>query len=202
MQLRWVSAAIIYLGSYLPLSLILLAQDLDAKATARGLCQIADMRYGNCSAPFKHPTFSLAAVALCAACLCASLFALRVLPTKHRVNVVESKHIPADLINYVIPYILSFISLDYGDPPKLIGFAVFLAWIYWITFKSGQIVLNPVLAVLGWKLFEVKYRHFGSEDAFTGRVLSKREIAPGKTYRQGGLQDVMIVSDVSGEGEE
>ena len=69
--------------------------------------------------------------------------------------VTESKHVPADLINYVIPYVVSFMSLDYEQTPKLFGFAVFLIWIFWITYKSGQIALNPVLAVLGLSLIHI-----------------------------------------------
>ena len=52
---------------------------------------------------------------------------------------------------------VSFMSLDYEQGPKLVGFAAFLLWIFWITHKSGQIAMNPVLAVLGWKLYEIKY---------------------------------------------
>ena len=117
------------------------------------------------------------------------------LPTPQRVTVVESKHVPADLINYVIPYVVSFVSLEYKDPSKLLGFGVFLAWIFWITLKSGQIVLNPALAVLGWRLFEVKYKFHGSKDIFVGRMLSRTEIEPDRDYHTGGLQDIIVARD-------
>jgi hypothetical protein len=99
-------------------------------------------------------------------------------PTPQRVTVVESKHVPADLINYVIPYVVSFVSLEYKDPSKLLGFGILFFWIFWITFKSGQIVLNPALAVLGWRLFEVKFTYHGSTDIFVRRMLSRIEIEP------------------------
>jgi hypothetical protein len=193
MQLWMITAAIIYLGSYLPLSIILMAQDVDFGVVGNGVCPYKDVVAWNCASPLKHPGASVAVLAVCALCFLVSIFALKILPTKHRISIIESKHIPADLFNYVVPYILSFVSLDYSDKGKLFGFLIFLAWIFWITFKSGQIVMNPVLAVLGWKLYEVKFSFVGSVDELTGRILSTTDIVPNSTYNQGSLQDVMIV---------
>lgn len=193
MQLWKTSAAVIFLGSYLPLSLILMGQDLDFQVIGKGFCSAHNLAETHCSIPLKHPNISLITVVICSLCFLVSLMALKILPTKHKISIVESKHIPADLINYVIPYVLSFISLDYGDPAKILGFAIFLLWLFWITYKSGQIALNPMLAVLGWKLFEVKYHHIGSTDILTGRILSSTNIEPSETYKQGSFQDVMVV---------
>lgn len=198
MQLRILFAAAIYLGSYLPLSLILLAQDLDVEVVKRGICPVGSMVALGCASPLKNPLYSLAAVAVCAAGMLATFVALRVLQTSQRVKVTESKHIPADLINYVIPYVVSFISLDFEQGTKLIGFAVFLIWIFWITYRSGQIVINPVLAAFGWKLFEVKYAYPAGSGIFVGRMLSKVDIEPDRTYLQGHLQDVMVVRGEEG----
>jgi len=193
MQLWKTSAAIVYLGSYLPLSAILMAQDVDFDIADRGICSYHDITAWNCASPFKHPAASIIVLVACSLCFLACLAALRFVPTKHRVTIIESKHIPADLINYVIPYIVSFVSLDYADKGKFLGFMIFLGWIFWITFKSGQIVMNPLLAAMGWKLFEVKFSFVGSSNVLTGRILSTTDIVPSGTYLQGSLQDVMIV---------
>ena len=193
MQLRIVSAVAIYLGSYLPLSLILLGQDIDFGMAKQGICPPHKWSSAVCAIPLKHPFSSLLATGVCIVCLAFTLAALRLLPVRQRITIAESKHIPADLINYVIPYIVSFISLDYSDPAKMVGFAIFLGWLFWITFETGQIIMNPVLSVLGWRLFEVRYSFLQSPDILTGRLLASAEIAPGQTYRQGDLQDIMIV---------
>ena len=192
MQIRIAFALAIYLGSYFPLSLILLAQDLNMDAVKRDLCPLASMLELGCVSPFKNTILSLSAVFVCLGGLLLTLVVLRTLNVKSQVMVTESKHVPADLINYVIPYVVSFMSLDYEQTPKLFGFAVFLIWIFWITYKSGQIALNPVLAVLGWKLFEIKYKHPAGAEIHVGRMLSKFDIRAGRSYRQNGLQDVMI----------
>jgi hypothetical protein len=198
MQPRIIIAAAIYLGSYLPLSVILLAQDLDLDALKRGICPVGSMMTLSCTSPLKNPYWSFGAVAACALGMVVTFVALHALRTSQRVKVTESKHIPADLINYVIPYVVSFISLDYEQGTKLIGFGVFLIWIFWITYQSGQIVLNPVLAVFGWKLFEVKFTYPGGSDIFVGRMLSKVDIEPDRSYLQGHFQDVLVVRDDEG----
>ncbi|KTR83149.1 hypothetical protein NS277_11460 [Novosphingobium barchaimii] len=193
MQLRKMSAFALYVGSYLPLSLVLMAQDIPAASLALTFCRPIDITNGSCVLPLMHPWWSLGMVGVTAVCLAITLTALNVVGTPRRIMVAEVKHIPADLINYVIPYIVSFIGLDYGEPTKLLGFAVLFLWIFWITYRSGQIAMNPVLIVFGWRLFELKYSYLQSEDERVGRALCQAEVHPNRIYQQGSLQDVMIL---------
>lgn len=97
-------------------------------------------------------------------------------------------------MNYVLPYVVSFMGIDYKDPAKLLGFVVFFSWIFVITFRSGQAILNPVLAVFGWRLFEVTYQfEGGSETTYAGIMLSRITPEIGRVYQKAQLQDVMVV---------
>jgi hypothetical protein len=93
------------------------------------------VRLSNAQVPLKTEPFSAPAVGICPGCFLFTLYATRLLSGSEPVTITESKHVRADLINYVIPYVVSFMGLDYGEISKLIGFAVFFAWICWITFK-------------------------------------------------------------------
>lgn len=126
-------------------------------------------------------------VAVCALCLGITLLTLKVIGTPRRIKVAEVKHVPADLINYVIPYIVSLMGLDYGSPTRLLGFAVLFLWIFWITYRSGQIAMNPVLIVFEWRLFELKYSYLQSDGPWVGRAgalpggsASKQELLSGQ----------------------
>ena len=193
MQLRKWSAFALYLGSYFPLSLILLAQDLDFGAFDAGPCMPSVWKTLSCRSPLLHPAWSLATVVICFACLMLTLWTLGVAQASQRIEVSEAKHVPADLINYVIPYVLSFTGLDFSSSAKLLGFAVFFLWVFWITYRSGQIVMNPMLVVFGWRLYEIKFRYLQSDSEFTGRVLADVDIERDAIYRQANLQDVMII---------
>lgn len=195
MQLRKTSAFALYIGSYLPLGLILLVQDLDLDVVKAGFCRPSQWSAG-CRSPLLHPLWSVGTVSIGIVCLLLTLWILRRIPTPHRVRILEAKHIPADLINYAVPYIVSFMGLDFASTTKLLGFSVFFLWIFWITYRSGQIFMNPLLIVFGWRLFEIKYGYLQSDDLLVGRALSKDELEPNRTYRRGSLQDVMVVGEM------
>lgn len=193
MQLRKEAAFVLYVGSYLPLGLVLLVQDIEPASLGTTVCRPSGFFAGACRLPLLHPGWSLGVVAAGIACVLVTLLTLRSTAVPHRIRVSEAKHIPADLINYAMPYIVSFMALDFASPAKLLGFAVFFVWIFWITYRSGQIVMNPLLIVFGWKLFEVKYGYLQSGDTLVGRALARNDLEPNRLYLQGNLQDVLIL---------
>ena len=107
--------------------------------------------------------------------------------------VSEVKHIPTDLMNYVLPYVVSFMEIDYNDIGKFVGFIVFLVWIFIITYKSERAIMNPVLTVFGWKLFEIKHSSPAGQVVSTSMALSRIALNPGTTYRVNAVQEVLIV---------
>ena len=160
------------------------------------VCLSADaFSSGRCHLPLLHPYWSITVALFSGVCVILTLIALRSIKMHLRICISDAKHVPTDLINYVIPYVVSFMGIDFGSISKLAGFGVFYFWMYWITFRSGQIIMNPLLVVFGWRLFEIRYRYLQSEDVFTGRVLARLEIEPGQTYRKSELQDIMIVKN-------
>ena len=95
-------------------------------------------------------------------------------------------------MNYTLPYVVSFMGLDYQDGGRFFGFAVFLLWMFWISHKSGQIILNPLLIAMGWRLYEMKYKFSGSANSHSAYALVKGYISQG-TYKQWPLQDIQII---------
>lgn len=190
MQFRILTALVVFVGSYLPLSLILLAQDFDYGALSHGLCWPLSTTL--CDLPFANPIFSITMLAITMACFIVTVLALRLIEPKQDVMVIEAKYIPTDLMNYTLPYIVSFMSIEYQETGKFVGFIVFLGWMFWITFRSGQILLNPVLIALGWRLYEMTYSYAGSGDSFITRALVKGDLTPG-AFKQWPVQDIQII---------
>jgi hypothetical protein len=195
-QLRLAFAAAIFLGSYLPLSIILLAQNFDYVRVGQPVC--IDVWTTACEVPLKNPWFSAIALAVCALGLIITFVALHIVRPKQRIEIVSSKYVAADLMNYVLPYVVSFMGLNYSEPDKVVGFVVFLMWIFLITYKSGQIIMNPVLSVFGWRLYEVEYRYVGGHDRNHGGLcLSQVPPEAGEAHRHAAIQDVLIIKKVS-----
>jgi hypothetical protein len=192
MGLRPYAAFLLFLGSYLPLSVILLVQNFEYELWGAPLCWPLS---STCVMPLRQPMLSVSFVAVCFVCFLFTLLVLRAIKPRQSIEVLESKHIPADLMNYVLPYVVAFMGIDYNDIGKFIGFLVFLSWMFLVTFKSERVIINPALSVFGWKLHEVKYRSPGGQVVLTSMALydSTSTLAPSQAYKAQSVQDVLII---------
>lgn len=174
MQFRLIPAVCVFLGSYFPLALILALQDVSPASWNAPVCTSLK----SCSLPtLSHPVLSIVGVAITGACLLITFKLLGALRYKYPVEVIEFKPIPSELISYSFPYIVSFMGVDYGSAGKSAGLLVFLAWLFLITYRAGQIVMNPILLIVGWSLYEVTIRINGHTR--TVKLLSKVCPTPG-----------------------
>jgi len=192
-QIRFLAAIAIFLGSYLPLALILLAQDVNYTLLGNGLCWRLFSQHSACVIPLGHPRFSLAILIICFICFCLTLVGLSVSRPKLPIRITESRYIPAELMSYTLPYVVSFMSIGYQETGKFVGLTIFLAWMFWITYKSGQTMLNPLLTVFGWRLYEIKYVFPNNGIVRIGRALARGDIEPGLSYPHIAVQDIVIL---------
>lgn len=192
MQFRFFSSLAVFLGSYLPLGIILLVQDIDY-SNYQPCCW--EFWKSSCGwmPELKNPYFSLPIFALSAACFAVAMYSLTSAKPKNPVNISAAKYIPAELMSYTLPYVVSFMSLDYQQTGKFVGLIVFLLWMFWITHRSGQLLLNPIFIAFGWRLHEISFSFPGSDKLHQGRALSKGTLSSDTQYIHVLIQDIMIV---------
>lgn len=155
MQLRLIPALILFLGSYFPLALILLVQDISEASWSRPICRLSE-GLGTCDLPgLSNPDKSLTFLVVSTVSIIVFFWVLGRLRGYSSLAVRELKPIPNDLINYVFPYVVSFMGVDLGSEGKVAGFLLFIALMFVITYRSGQILMNPLLLVAGWHLYEL-----------------------------------------------
>ena len=176
MEMRLFPALILFFGSYFPLSLILLIQDIKETSWKASLCKITEL--SSCSLPeLANPERALGLIGVCAISLVVFMVLMKSLSGYSRLEVIESKSIPNDLINYVFPYVVSFMGLDLGVDGKFFGFLLFILLMFVITYRSGQILMNPFLLVAGWQLYELNIETEGHKRCV--RALSKEQVKSG-----------------------
>jgi hypothetical protein len=155
MQFQLIPGFLIFLGSYLPLAIILALQDIPAKWWSQPPCTLAVLKHGSCQfILFANPTLSLTFLVVTSVATLLAKSSLQNIRFPFLVEVKRLKATPNEIINYTFPYVVSFMGITYDDPQKLLGFGVFLLWMSAITLKSGQILMNPLLLIFGWKLYE------------------------------------------------
>jgi hypothetical protein len=135
---------------------------------------------------------SLTLFAVCLISLAAFFAVLGRIKGEQQLIVEEVKPIPNDLINYVFPYVVSFMGLDLANTGKFYGFLLFLVWMFAITYRSGQILMNPLLLVMGWQLYELKAIREGHIRFVRG--LSRNHIRPGDHMRSCLVQGIYVLS--------
>jgi len=191
MQLKVLPAFILFLGSYFPLSVILLLQDVEKSSWLRPVCRPAKW-FVDCQLPvLTNPGRSIGFFLVCGLSLALFFTLLRLVRGQHVLKVEGYKAVPNDLINYVFPYVVAFMVLDFADTGKYYGFWLFLGWMFVITYRSGQILMNPLLIVAGWQLYEIDAIIDG--DSLTVRAISRREPGKGKSFQYFGIQDIRVL---------
>lgn len=176
MKMRLLPALILFLGSYFPLSLILVVQDIKDSSWKEPICKIAAI--STCHLPeLANPVRALSLLAICALSLILFIVMMKGLSAYSNLEVVDSKSVPNDLINYVFPYVVSFMGIDLGAEGKFYGFLLFILLMFVITYRSGQILMNPFLLVSGWQLYELNVLTEGQKRCV--KALSQDQIQPG-----------------------
>lgn len=193
MQFRLVSAFLIFIGSYLPLAIILAVQDVSRDWWRLPVCDVGEISIIECTFnPFKNPSFSLTFIGLTFMSIVVANLSYKKISYPFNIEVMTTKSMPSDLINYVFPYVISFMGINYSEPEKLLGFAVFLLWMFAITYKSGQIIMNPLLLMFDWRLHEATILINGATRQV--RILKQGSLVPGPQKAQT-VQDFYITRD-------
>jgi hypothetical protein len=124
MQFRLLSAFLIFIGSYLPLAIILAVQDIPKEWWGLPFCNIGETPNTECLLnPFKNPSYSLTFLGLTFISMMVANSLLKKILFPFKIEVLTTKTIPNDIINYVFPYVVSFIlkkSVE-SDSAKIIS---------------------------------------------------------------------------------
>lgn len=147
MKLRGLSAILIFISAYSPLSIIFLLQDLDLEFMT-----------------IKHPGIVWPVLGVSVVSCIIVWAAVRYLKiSSPPVTVKRVSNRSGELINYSIPYMISFFVLDLGNTNSLLSFGFFMCVMFWLTLKTHNIFVNPILASMGYNLYDVVYEKDGKE---------------------------------------
>ena len=195
MQINLLPATLLFLGSYFPLALILAVQDIKPESWALPICK-APKFWAECYFPdFGNPGLVWTFLAVTFLSLVFFLWLLKHLRGTTEMTIEESRTIPNDLINYVFPYIVSFMGVELGGTGKVLGFGLFMLWMFLISYRSGQILMNPLLLAVGWQLYEVKALIEGKQRSL--RALSRENVLPNQTLSSCLVQGIYVLSKAS-----
>jgi len=147
MKLKILPSILIFLSAYSPLSIIFLIQDLNWKLkTVEHPCII-------------YPILGVSLLSVVLIWATVKFIKVSTPPVK----VVSVSNKSGELINYSIPYMISFFVMDLSQTKLLVSFGFFMFIMYVLTLKTHNIFINPILAVIGYNIYDVKFDKNGRE---------------------------------------
>ena len=165
MKPRFFTAILLFVSAYSPLFLILAVKDFDFEKTHK----------------LQHPL----AVSVLMGITILSVIILFVTFSKINrgnmpVTIKFVKNRSTDLINYTIPYILSFFGFDLSKWGDIISLSIFLFIMMVLTIKSKSVFLNPILSMAGYGLYDLEY--IRDKKDFSVIVLCKYDLKEKEVY--------------------
>lgn len=159
------TAVLLFISAYSPLFLILAVKDFDFKTTHQ----------------LNHPlpVYIMLGIAV----LSVILLFVTVATIKRGnmcVEVVSVKNRSVDLINYTIPYMLSFFGIDLSKPADIISISIFLLIMLLLTITSKSVFINPILALANYGLYDLEYKYDNKN--FSTVIICKHELHTGDYY--------------------
>ena len=163
MKMRLLPSMLVFLSSYFPLALIFIIKDLDSSSFL--------------------PQHLLVAIAVASLFLGSCIFvivAARTIKGGLRVTLLKVSGKSGEMFTYTIPYMISFYNFNLGDWKTLSCLAVFMLIMFLLSYKTQSILVNPVLALAGYGLYECQFKDGNIEKQ--GLLISKWPLQSDGTY--------------------
>ena len=146
-----------FVSSYSPLALILLIKDFDS-STKR----------------LSNPWPAIVGLAVALLSIVILFLALHFIRDGFHVTVRKVSNRSNELVNYSIPYMISFFGFDLGSYKEVLSFLIFMVLMCFLTIRTQSLYINPILAMAGFGLYDVEFEENG--ELKTAILLAKREL--------------------------
>lgn len=164
MKPRALTAVLLFVSSFSPLFLIVAVKDFDFKANV-----------------LLHPIPILTMLIIVAISVALLLLVFALIKKGDTVVLITKvSNRSTDIINYTIPYMLSFIGINLESPSDIISTGIFLIILLLLTITSKSVFINPILALVGYGLYDIEYM-YNNVPHYT-IVICRYELQAGESY--------------------
>ena len=73
------------------------------------------------------------------------------------ITISKAKNRSSEVVNYTIPYMISFVAFDLSKWQDLLSLLLFMSILCLLSIRSQSIFINPILAALGYGLYDCSY---------------------------------------------
>ncbi|EHH1179032.1 hypothetical protein WB533_003383 [Vibrio vulnificus] len=196
---RLLSSIAIFISGYTPLFLIMIIKDIKEVVWLEHTFESAVWVFSKIKLPywfeFKNIEIVLALLILSVLSLALLAYVLRnVTKRPFSIDIINAKSRSSEVVNYTIPYMISFVAFDLSKWQDIFSLFLFLSVLCLLSVRSQSVFINPILAALGYGLYDCKYNEAGNEKECV--MLSKHDLLPNNSESYVKLNNYMgIISN-------
>lgn len=174
MKTRFWASIVVFVSAYSPLALILAIKDFDSKTMW-----------------FESPITIICILSI-------GLFSVAVLHIIVKestygqdITVLRVTNKSNALINYSIPYMISFFGFNFDNWGEIASFIIFMSLLCFLSIKTQSIFINPILAAKNYGLYDVQFDDNGQQKEAI--FLSNMKLKIGERYLVDRLSDFTFI---------
>jgi hypothetical protein len=156
----------IFISGYTPLFLIMIIKDITGLNWYTYQFSSATLGFENITFPIGFLMTNSSVVWGLVVVSVISLLMLRyvlknITSNPFEITITKAKSRSSEVVNYTIPYMISFVAFDLSKWQDLLSLIIFLGILCLLSIRSQSIFINPILAALGYGLYDCSYTENG-----------------------------------------
>ncbi|MGR5062008.1 hypothetical protein [Photobacterium sp. DNB22_13_2] len=160
---RLVSSIAIFISGYTPLFLIMIIKDIKSFFWYEKILDTPILFVSKIKFPYwinfsnKDVVFTLIGLSV------VSLILLRyvlknITKDPFDITINSAKCRSSEVVNYTIPYMISFVAFDLSKWQDIFSLVLFLSVLCLLSIRSQSVFINPILAAMGYGLYDCSYK--------------------------------------------
>lgn len=160
---KLITSLILFNSAYMPLYLILFIRDfkddwLNIFKQTFFAKNILTYEYANL---FNNGSVTFTILLISIVC-CFIIIPINRMNGEHQIQITQIRNKSSEIVNYTVPFMVSFFSFDIGKNKDLISLIIFLLLLFLLSLRTQSIFVNPILALFNYGLYEIDYVENGS----------------------------------------
>ena len=152
----------IFISGYTPLFLIMIIKNIKELMWHEFIFASPVLGFASIKIPYwlvlNNPVIVLSLIIISVLSLFLLKYILRnISENSFDIKIVKAKSRSSEVVNYTIPYMISFVAFDLGKWQDITSLILFLSVLCLLSIRSQSIFINPILAAVGYGLYDCTY---------------------------------------------
>lgn len=179
----------IFISGYTPLFLIMMIKDVQAVKWFTYELSTSFLGFTHFSVPvgliFKNSSVVCGLLLVSLLSLGMLWFVLKnITSNPFEITIIKAKSRSSEVVNYTIPYMISFVAFDLSKWQDLLSLMLFLSILCLLSIRSQSIFINPILAALGYGLYDVDFKENNKDKECVMLALKDLSSQDGVKYKK------------------